>query len=94
MPTNKIDLFSFPYGMKVTCHPYRTSVIYSDDIIFTINRDSDEGKKFEDKLAKMADVQKDNHTGYTCELRGGSKFYVMCTDSSIHIGLKIHIGGW
>jgi len=85
MKTTNIELIS--YCKKVTFHPYRTKVL--KNTFLTIDRDSAEGKELEEKLAKMANVDPDNHVVYTIEKKDGSELHFWVSDFEIRIGVEI-----
>lgn len=94
MSKMKNDLFSLPYGIKVVQHSYRTAFIPSDSIMFSMDRRNAEATCFEKDLALKAGAFVDNHTAYACTTREGQTFYIMCSDSSIHIGMKLIQQNW
>jgi len=93
-------MFKLSYEIsKVTFHPYRTARVYERFI--NIDRCSDEGRKFEEMLAKKAGVTPDNHTAYTLELIQFSKedptphkLYIQCSDFEISIGTRLMLGNF
>ena len=86
------NILALEFASKVTQHPYRTASVY--DTVMLIDRLSDQGKKFEEELAKKAGAKTDNHTAYTIDLLNGKKMYVACSDFKIRIGLSIEERNW
>lgn len=90
----KDGMFALSYDVKVKQYPYRTAVVYDDDTIFCIDRESEEGRKFEKLLAEKAGARTDNHTAYEITTENGKKLYVGCSDFKIRIGLSMEVSNW
>lgn len=93
------NMFDLTFSVnKVTFHPYRTASVR--DRFIEIDRYTDEARAFEERLAKEAGANLDNHTAYTVELRTfgqdrpAPKLHIMCSDGKISIGTGIEIVNW
>lgn len=90
---NMDNMFELDYGTYVKFYPYRTATIR--DVIFIIDRMSNEAREFEKKLAIAAHVNTDNHSMYAVSTRDGSKtLYIFCSDFKMYVGLGYEECHW
>lgn len=85
-------MFKLTGLIEVTCHPYRTAQVV--DSLFAIDRFTDEARAFEEKLAKKAGVNRDNHVVYAIKDRKNNELYIQCSSEMMRIGHKILIENW
>lgn len=78
--------------IEVTCHRYRTARVV--DSLLSIDRFTDEAQAFEEKLAKKAGVNVDNHVVYTIKDRKGNELHIQCSSERMSISTKILIENW
>ena len=79
----KIELTAF----QVKFYGYRQKSV--GDIIFHIDRNSEDGIKLENKLKRAADVAGDNHSVYELIAQDGKRLYILVSDDSLSIGLRL-----
>jgi hypothetical protein len=76
---------------EVKQYPYRTAMV--SDRFLRLDRNSDDARDFEEKLAAAANVRPDNHTVYTIT-QEGKIVYVMCSDFTIIFGWTLVERRW
>lgn len=82
-------------GKRVICYPYRTARVFGAYLNF--DRRSDEAKEIENILAKLANVNKDNHVVYGIipeKEDDGAPLFVWCTDFLMRLGTKLMEESW
>lgn len=86
-------MLKIEFDAKVNFYPYRSAHVYG--VFFEMDRYSEDAKKFEEKLNKMAGEKYiDNHTAYTITNRNGDSIHVSCSDMKIRFGSVLKEEVW